>query len=45
VSIAFWTYVFGGVGLVIALPLTTVILIYIDRLLRNREPLNKEEMQ
>jgi predicted PurR-regulated permease PerM len=44
VSIAFWTYVFGGVGLVIALPLTTVILIYIDRLLRNREPLNKEEM-
>jgi len=43
VSIAFWTYVFGGIGLVIALPLTTVILIYVDRLLRNRDTISIKE--
>ena len=37
ISFVFWGAVFGTVGLVIALPLTTMVLLYLDRLLRSKE--------
>ena len=36
ISLSIWSYVFGTVGLLIALPLTTVLLIYLDRILIQR---------
>jgi predicted PurR-regulated permease PerM len=39
ISLAVWSHVFGTVGLLIALPLTTVLLIYLDRILLKRKEL------
>jgi predicted PurR-regulated permease PerM len=39
ISLAVWSHVFGTFGLLIALPLTTVLLIYLDRILLKRKEL------
>ena len=43
VSLSVWSYIFGTIGLLIALPLTTVLLVYLDRiLLQRREKLETQ---
>jgi predicted PurR-regulated permease PerM len=37
VSLSFWSFLFGTIGLFIALPLTTLVLLYADRLLLDRK--------
>jgi predicted PurR-regulated permease PerM len=39
VSLSFWSFLFGTIGMFIALPLTTLILLYLDRLLLERKKL------
>lgn len=43
VSLALWTYLLGIFGLLIGLPLTSLVLIYLDKVLLNRIPSTPEQ--